>query len=292
MSHLSRVAVFGGVYNNTWALSAVLDDAAAQGAREVFCLGDLGGFGPLPDRVFPVLIDRGVTVMQGNYDHSIGHGLADCACGYSDPRDNHYARISYAYTQTKTSDRWLPYLRDLPGFLRRDWGGYRVHMAHGSPRQVNEFLWESTSSDAFLRRLLRAYDADVLLVTHTGIPWVRRLPPELGGGLVVNVGAIGRPANDGRTGVWYALIDLPATVATGDASASGLALPGAAPAVLPPASSALTVTLRCVDYDHERLCAEMRAESLPEEFVETIATGYWTTCLEILPAKERLRGRF
>lgn len=276
MSHVKRVAVFGGVYNNTLSLSAVLDDAAAHGATDVYCLGDLGGFGPLPDRVFPVLLDRGVTVMQGNYDHSIGHGLADCACGYSDPRDNHYARISYAYTQAKTSDRWLPYLRDLPAFLRRDFGGYRVHMAHGSPRQVNEFLWESTSSDAFLQRLLRAHDADVLLVTHTGIPWVRSLPLEFGGGLVINVGAIGRPANDGRTGVWYALLDIPGDQAT----------------ILPPASRAIAVTLRCVDYDHERLCAEMRAESLPEEFVQTIATGYWTTCLEILPAKERMRGRF
>lgn len=228
--------------------------------------------------MFPVLIDRAVTVMQGNYDHSIGHELADCACGYSDPRDNHYARISYAYTQAKTSQRWLPYLRDLPASLKRTWGGYRVHMAHGSPRQVNEFLWESTSSDAFLRRLLRAYDADVLLVTHTGIPWVRRLSAEFGGGLVVNVGAIGRPANDGRTGVWYALLDFPA---------DAVPTPWTAPA-----GQAVGVTLRCVDYDVERLCADMRAESLPDEFIETIATGYWTTCLEILPAKERSTGRY
>jgi diadenosine tetraphosphatase ApaH/serine/threonine PP2A family protein phosphatase len=278
-----RYAVFGGVYNNTPALSAVLDDAAAHGASETYCLGDLGGFGPLPDRVFPILIDRGVHVMQGNYDHSIGNGLTDCACGYSDPRDNHYARISYAYTQSKTSARFLPYLRDLPASIRRDWGGYRVHMAHGSPRQVNEFLWESTSSDSFLRRLLSSHAADVLLITHTGIPWVRRLPAEHGGGLVVNVGAIGRPANDGRTGVWYALLDVP----EGPSGSSG-----EEPLLRGPAAAAITVTLRLVDYDHERLCHDMRAESLPEEFIETIATGYWTTCLEILPAKERLRGRF
>lgn len=276
----TRYAVFGGVYNNSLSLTAVLDDAAAHGAVETYCLGDLGGFGPLPDRVFPILLDRGVQVMQGNYDHSIGNELADCACGYSDPRDNHYARISYAYTQSKTSTRWLPYLRELPAAIRRDWGGYRVHMAHGSPRQVNEFMWESTSSDSFLRRLLASHDADVLLVTHTGIPWVRQLPAERGGGLVVNVGAIGRPANDGRTGVWYALLDVPQTPAT-DGSL-----------VRAPAASAISVTLRLVDYDHQRLCHDMRAESLPEEFVETIATGYWTTCLEILPAKERLRGRF
>jgi diadenosine tetraphosphatase ApaH/serine/threonine PP2A family protein phosphatase len=272
----ARYAVFGGVYNNWLALEAVLDDAARRGAVEVFCLGDLGGFGPHPDRVFPILQERGVVVMQGNYDHSIGHGLADCACGYTDPRDNHYARLSYAYTQAKTSARFLPYLRQLPAFLRRDLGGYRVRMVHGSPRQVNEFLWESQSSDAFLRRLLVEYQADVLLCTHTGIPWRRALPAELGGGLVVNVGAIGRPANDGRTCVWYALLDVPEPPLTR----------------LPPASSAIAVEMIAVDYDHEKLCAAMRQESLPEEFVETIATGYWTTCLEILPAKERSRGRY
>ena len=41
-----------------------------------------------------------------------------------------------------------------------------------------------------------------------------------------------------------------------------------------------------VEYDHERLAAEMRAERLPDEFVETILTGWWTTCLEVLPVKE------
>jgi hypothetical protein len=45
-----------------------------------------------------------------------------------------------------------------------------------------------------------------------------------------------------------------------------------------------------LDYDYERLAAEMTSEGLPEEFVETIRTGWWTTCNEILPAKERARG--
>ena len=43
-------------------------------------------------------------------------------------------------------------------------------------------------------------------------------------------------------------------------------------------------------YDHERLAAEMTSEGLPDEFIETIQTGWWTTCNEILPAKERARG--
>ena len=47
-----------------------------------------------------------------------------------------------------------------------------------------------------------------------------------------------------------------------------------------------------VSYDHSALAREMREERLPEEFIETVATGWWTTCLEVLPAKERRRGKF
>jgi hypothetical protein len=47
-----------------------------------------------------------------------------------------------------------------------------------------------------------------------------------------------------------------------------------------------------VTYDFEAMVREMQEEKLPGEFVETIRTGWWTCCLEILPAKERARGRY
>ena len=62
--------------------------------------------------------------------------------------------------------------------------------------------------------------------------------------------------------------------------------------MLEAAEDGLRVEHLPVAYDHERLAREMREERLPEEFVETILTGWWTTCLEILPAKERAQGRF
>ena len=83
---------------------------------------------------------------------------------------------------------------------------------------------------------------------------------------MVNVGAIGRPANDGRRQVWYALVH---------------ERPG----------GGVDAELVPVDYDWQALAAAMRAEGLPPEFVETIETGWWTTCLEILPPKERARGK-
>ena len=80
--------------------------------------------------------------------------------------------------------------------------------------------------------------------------------------MFLNCGVLGRPANDGTTEVGYVVLD---------------------------PSGPQYVRL---GYDHERLAAEMEAEDLPAPFVETIRTGWWTTCLEILPAKERARGKF
>jgi len=257
-----RLALFGGVYSNVHALDAVLADAAAQSPDAVWCLGDLGGFGPHPDRAAGRLRESGVPMLRGNYDDSIGHDRGDCACGYTDPRDNHFAQVSYDYTVARTSADHKRWMRDLPEQARIEAGGRRVLLCHGSPRRVNEFLWESDCSDDFLAWLCDAHEADVVACTHTGIPWHRPLP---GGRHVVNVGAIGRPANDGRTEVWYAVLDL---------------------------NEVVTCAFRPVAYDHPILIREMEEERLPHEFIETIRTGWWTTCLENLPARERARGRF
>lgn len=259
-----RIAVFGGVYSNAHALAATLADIRGRDVDTVFCLGDLGGFGPHPDRVFPRLREAGVRAIQGNYDQAVALGHADCGCGYTDPRDNHYARLSYAYTLANTSVDNRRFLGALPGHRRLTLGGRRALLCHGSPRAVNEFLWESSTPDGLVARLLDDSDADLILCTHTGIKWHRRLADGRG---LVNVGVIGRPENDGTTRVWYTLLT---------------AEPGCD----------LAVEFVPVAYDHEALAREMEAESLPPEFVETVRTGWWTTCLEVLPARERARGRF
>ncbi len=257
-----RIAIFGGIYNNYLALGGALKDAGARGVDALYCLGDLGAFGPHPDRVFPLLHEQQVQCIQGNYDNSIGNGLADCQCGYTDPRDNHFARISYAYTFENTSPVHRAWMRDLSMQRRIQLGRYRLLLCHGSPRRMNEFLWESTCSTHFLEHLARSHDADVILTTHTGLKWHRPLADDRH---FINVGVLGRPENDGRTNVWYTLLE---------------------------AGPSLRVEFVPVEYDHLRLAREMREERLPEEFIETVQTGWWTTCLEVLPAKERRRGKF
>jgi hypothetical protein len=263
MACYSRVAVFGGVYNNHLALTAAIADARRRGCEKLFCLGDLGAFGPHPDKIFPLLIDNGVETMQGNYDNSIGNDLPDCQCGYTDPADNYYARLSYQYTYRNTSPQWRPWLAALPREIRFELGNVRrVLCCHGSPRKMNEFLWESTTPTHLLERFADQFNTDIIVATHTGLPWTRALSNNR---LFVNCGVLGRPANDGTTNVGYTILD---------------------------AGDPKVATYVPLEYDHRALAAEMKAQELPAPFIETVLTGWWTTCLEILPVKERARGKY
>jgi diadenosine tetraphosphatase ApaH/serine/threonine PP2A family protein phosphatase len=257
-----RIALLGGIYSNYHALTAALRDITRHGADATYFLGDLGAFGPLPDRVPELLIQKKIPGIQGNYEESLSTGATDCHCGYTDPRDNEYAQISYDYTNEHTSDPIKKWMGTLPKTIRFRVGKYRFLLSHGSPRKINEFLWQSTSPEPFLERMCADADTDVVVCTHSGLHWHR----ELGNGKhVINAGVIGRPANDGRTNVWYALVEI---------------------------TDRLSVEFMPVHYDHHALTREMRDEHLPEEFIETIETGWWTTCLEVLPAKERAAGRW
>ncbi len=258
---LGRIACLGGLYSNYLALEAALADIERREVDAVYCLGDLGAFGPFPDRIFPLIKQAGIECLQGNYDDSIGHELNDCQCGYTDPRDNHFAQISYDYTLANTSTRNRAFLRGLPKQIRLRLGDQSLLLCHGSPRRVNEFLWESTTSTHFLTAICEAHDCEMIAATHSGIHWRRELP---GGRNFVNVGVLGRPENDGETRVWYTLLD------------GRKAKP--------------EIEFIPVCYDYQRLAREMKDEGLPEEFCDTIVSGWWTTCLEILPSKERRAG--
>ncbi len=263
----SKVIAFGGVYNNAPALEALLDEANAWGAEAIYCLGDLGGFGPHPQRIPEMMCAHDIRCIQGNYEQSIATGAEDCACGYTDPRDNHYAALSYRYTAARTSSDDRLWMASLPRHRRIQVGDRELVLSHGSPRRVNEFLFETATPDSFLELLCRQLHCDGFLCTHTGLPWQRHLSDETASGKqIANVGALGRPANDGDPCVRYARIEA--------------------------ATDGPIISIRSLAYDHSRLANEMRQENLPQPFIDTIESGWWTTCLEVLPAKERSWGRF
>lgn len=256
-----RIAVCGGPYANPYALAAFVADARRHDCERLYCLGDLGGFGAEVDALWPILDGAAVTCVAGNYDVAIARGDPDCGCGYRDPTDNYYAQLIYDHTLAHTSSGFAAFMARLPTERRERLGGCGVHLVHGSPLALNDFWWESLPEHEHALRVA-ASGADVICCTHSGLPWQRRI----GETLVVNVGVLGKPANDGRRDVWYAVLDL----AGGNATAELVSL----------------------GYDWRAQATSMRDAGIPEAFVETIETGWWTTCLEVLPPAERSRGRF
>ena len=267
---MTRLAICGGPYSNPYALRAFVAQARSRGADRLVCLGDFGAYGAEPEAIWALLVDNGIECIAGNYEVAIGGGQTDCGCGYSDDADNAFAAIAYDYTLAHTSTGFAAWMRTLGTEHRETVDGVDVHLVHGSTLAVNDFWWESLSPDQHELRVA-ASNADVICCTHTGLPWTRR-DPRRGGGetLVVNVGVLGRPANDGATHVWFALLDL------GEDAADGVA----------------SVELVALDYDWAAQAASIRAAGLPEAFAQSVETGYWTTCLEIVPPAERSRGRY
>jgi hypothetical protein len=151
---------------------------------------------------------------------------------------------------------------------------------------MNEFLWETTTSDAFLNWLFKKYQSDIIVGTHTGLHWHREPSP---GRHFINCGAIGRPPNDGQRTVVYTVIKADYAI---NSDPAGHQPSGSAktPAYHDTPPCHLQVEFVRLTYDHDHLATEMASEGLPDEFIETIRTGWWTTCNEILPAKERRRG--
>jgi predicted phosphodiesterase len=256
-----RIGVCGGPYGNPYALRAFVADARQRGCQLLYCLGDLGGFGAETNALWPVLTQAGVECIAGNYDVALARADPDCGCGYRDSRDNEFAQLIYDYTLTHTSRAFAAWMGSLPTQRREYIGGCTVHLVHGSPLAINDFWWESLPEDEHRLRAA-ASGAGVICCTHSGLPWQRRI----GHTLVVNVGVLGKPANDGRREVWYAILDLDG---------------GSARAELVPLA-----------YDWAAQAASIRRAGLPEAFAETIETGWWTTCVEILPPRERAAGRF
>ncbi len=258
---MTRFALCGGTYSNPYALRAFVRDARARGADRLWCLGDFGAYGAEPEAIWPLLIDNGIECIAGNYELAIGRGDPDCGCGYADDEDNAFAAIAYDYTLRHTSAEFAAWMRTLPTEHRETVEGVALHLVHGSTLAVNDFWWESLPDELHQLRIAES-GADVICCTHSGLPWIGRFQDTL----VVNVGVLGRPANDGAQHVWYALLD----VADGHATAELVEL----------------------DYDWQAHAASMRDAGLPEAFTQTVETGWWTTCLEIVPPAERSRGRF
>jgi putative phosphoesterase len=235
-----RIAIISDIHANIAALAAVLDDLHQQNVEAVYCLGDLVGYAAHPNDVIDRIRRERTPTIMGNYDDGVGYDRDECGCAYRDPEEQRLGDLSLRWTQqTVTSDR-KEFLRSLQAEIRFEADSKRFRLVHGSPRRMNEYLFEDRPLSSF-QRLARTSEADVLIFGHTHKPYTKRID----GVLFVNAGSIGKP-KDGDPRACYVVMD------TGDEVA---------------------VEFRRIPYDIEAEATAIRASSLPDKFAADIETG-------------------
>jgi putative phosphoesterase len=235
---VERVAVITDIHANQPALEAVLEAIERTGVDATYCGGDLVGYGPHPNEVCRLIEERELPTIYGNYDYAIGRELEDCGCAYRDRHDRELGEQSIAWTLAHTDQRSKTFMRGLPFDLRFELAGKRVRLVHGSPRRVNEYLFEDKPARTF-ERIARGADCDGLVFGHTHRPWIH----EYGGVLFVNCGSVGKP-KDGDPRAAFALLKVEAgNVAAG---------------------------IERVEYDAEAVARELAAAGLPVEYAEKL----------------------
>jgi putative phosphoesterase len=235
---MQRVAVITDIHANLPALRAALDRIDEIEVDGIFCGGDLVGYGPHPNEVCALMSERGIPTIYGNYDYAIARDLTDCGCAYVTPHDRELGQRSVDWTLVHTDQASKDFMRGLPFDLRFAVGERSVHLVHGSPRKVNEYLFEDKPASLY-ERLAAAEGADVLTFGHTHKPWVR----DFGGVRFVNCGSVGKPKD-------------------GD--------PRAAFAVLEADGDGVRATIERVDYDAAAVAREVAEAGLPSEFADKL----------------------
>jgi putative phosphoesterase len=170
---MDRAAVITDIHGNLPALEAALARIEELGIDAVYCGGDLVGYGPWPNEVCRLIAERRIPTIYGNYDHAIGRDEEDCGCAYRDPHDHELGELSIAWTLEHTSRESKNFMRELPFDLRFELAGERVRLVHGSPRRVNEYLFEDKPAKTF-ERIAAGSDCEVLVFGHTHKPWSER----------------------------------------------------------------------------------------------------------------------
>ncbi|EKU97721.1 putative phosphoesterase [Leptolyngbya sp. PCC 7375] len=253
-----KLAVISCIHGNYEALNAVLSDIDAQKADQIYCLGDLVGYGPYPNEVVDRIRSLEIPTCQGCWDEDIVEGLNACECSYPSQLAEQRGKLAHEWTNNEIRPDVREYLATLPLSLKRD----NLCFVHGSPNSQHEYLLPSMDGFVALERVLST-DADVLFCGHTHVPYVRELAdgklsvtmkspaqPEDSQQFqvelkhIINAGSVGEPRH-GRPNATYVLYDTETT----------------------------QVTLREVAYDYTKTCLAILEKGLPSIFAWRLARG-------------------
>ncbi len=209
-----KIALFSDIHANLPALEAFFAHLETTKPDAVYCLGDLVGYNVWPNEVIQEIRKRGIPTIAGNYDFGVGRNSDDCGCAYKTEEDRAMGAQSISFTNQIIKEDERLYLRTLPAHLQLEFqlnnDPLFLLLVHGSPRKINEYLFEDREEKSMLRILENAH-ADVLFFGHTHKPYHRIFEYEVENQKAyrhaINIGSVGKP-KDGDSRGCYVMLTL------------------------------------------------------------------------------------
>jgi predicted phosphodiesterase len=183
-----RVAVISDIHANLHALTAVLAEIDADGVDEIWCLGDLVGYGPRPNEVVSLVRARTVICLAGNHDLGV-LGAIDLELFSGE------AEVAARWTREQLDDDARAFLATLePTGSAAGFGLY-----HGSPRDP---VWEYVLDGWTAAAALDAAPEQRILVGHSHIALQAEGP---NGRWLANPGSVGQPRDGDPDAAWLVI---------------------------------------------------------------------------------------
>jgi diadenosine tetraphosphatase ApaH/serine/threonine PP2A family protein phosphatase len=242
----SRVAVISDVHANWHALEAVLAAIATEEPDELWCLGDLVGYGPRPNPCCTTVRERTALCLAGNHDLGV-LGQLDLEEFAPD------AVASADWTRGVLDPEARAFLESLRPTARRD----GVQLFHASPRDP---VWDYVLSAEAAEAAFQLTEETLVLVGHSHVPLaIAEVDGTMAGGLapegteaelgtdarlLLNPGSVGQPRDGDPRAAWL-LLDF-----EGDRA-----------------------SFRRVAYPVERTQEEIRERGLPDALAERLGRG-------------------
>lgn len=246
-----KIILFSDIHANIPALEAVLADIDVRKPDAIYCLGDLVGYNIWPNEVIAAIRDRGISTIAGNHDLKVA--------GLTAVDDLEHSGKNYAYHIIEAKHR--EYLLSLPAHIRVEFSFdnqiINLLLVHGSPRSVDEYLFEDMP-EADLLAMMQAADADILCFGHTHKPYHRIIKTVENGNNklrhAINLGSVGKP-KDGDNRACYVMLNIDQTANSTDAFI-------------------VDVEFIRVEYDVEKVAKTVESSPLPDEFADMLRKAY------------------
>ncbi len=249
------VLLFGGVYGNLQALTAVMATARALNATPV-CTGDVLAYCADGEACATLMRHRNIACIAGNCEQNLAGGADDCGCGFvSGSACDRLSAAWFAHAQATVSAASLGWMRQLPTRITFCHNGRRYGVLHGGADDIAGFVWPGSGEIGAQIRLAKSQidPLDYVVAGHCGLAF-RQYD-------WVNAGAIGMPPNDGNSATRYAVLDRGA------------------------------LRFARLDYDVEAAQNAMRAAGLVQGYDGALASGFWPSEDVLPPRLRRFRQR-